>query len=245
MLGRWRPLLVGLCTFVVGMLIFFPARVAYQWFAPPALVVGGISGSVWSGSAAEAAVAGVYLRNLRWRINAAALFSGDLSYSIAASPVNGFVEATVALSMAGTITVSDLSASLPLRAMESASGISGLDGTLSLRFQRLTITNGLLVAADGIAEIADLVVPVVHRGSIGGYRAEFFTGESGVTVSIEDTDGLIDLAGSLQLGPGSNYRFMGQLAAKPETPENVRQQMRFLPSTGKAGQYEFRLEGQL
>lgn len=244
-LARSWLLLVGLFTFAVGMLVFFPARVAYQWFSPPALVVGGISGSIWSGTAVEAAVAGVYLRDLRWCINPGALFAGELSYSIAASPVTGFIEATVALGITGTVAVSDLSASLPLRAVESASGIPGLDGTLNLRFERLTVVDGLLVAADGVAEISNLVVPIVHHGSIGGYRAEFFTQESGIGASIEDTDGLIDLAGSLQIAADRSYRFIGQVAAKPETPGNIRQQMRFLPPTGKEGQHEFRLEGRL
>jgi len=227
------------------MLVFFPARVAYQWFSPPVLVAGGISGSIWSGTAVEATAAGVYLRDLRWRINPGALFSGELSYSVVASPATGFVEATVAFGITGTMTASDLSASLPLRAVDSVIGIPGMEGTLNLRFERLTIVDGLLVAADGVVQIADLVVPVVYHGSIGGYRAEFITRESGIEASIEDTDGLIDLAGSLQFAPDRSYRFIGQLAAKPETPENVRQQMSYLPPTDKAGQYEFRLEGRL
>jgi general secretion pathway protein N len=229
----------------VGLVSFFPARVAYRWFAPPALALGDISGSVWRGSAGEAAAGGVYLRDCSWHIQPLSLFAGELSYSIEASPVSGFINANVALGITGTITVTDLTASLPLRAVESATGVPDITGSLSVQFRRLKFENGLLVAADGILEVADLVVPIVHSASIGGYRADFFTQESGVMASVEDTDGVIDLAGSLQISPDGDYRFVGQLAAKPNTPADVRQQMQFLPPANKAGQYEFRLEGQL
>ncbi|MDH3751514.1 MAG: type II secretion system protein N, partial [Gammaproteobacteria bacterium] len=96
-----------------------------------------------------------------------------------------------------------------------------------------------------VLEVADLVAPMVHRSSIGGYRAEFFTQDSGVMASVEDTDGVIDLAGSLQISSDRSYQFIAQLAPKNNTPASVRQQMTFLGSANERGQHELRLEGQL
>lgn len=229
----------------MGLVSFFPARVAYRWFAPPALTLGGISGSIWSGSAGNVAANGVYLHDCSWRIQPLSLFAGVLSYSIEASPVSGFIDADVALGITGTITVSDLAASLPLHAVELASGIRGLGGTLSLRFQRLIFDHGIPVAADGMVEVTDLVVPIVHRASIGGYRADFFTQESGVMASVEDTDGVVDLAGSLQIFPDGRYRFDGLVAATANTPADLRQQMQFLLPANERGQHPLPLEGEL
>ena len=94
------------------------------------------------------------------------------------------------------------------------------------------------VEAKGELEVSNLVVPLVDRNSIGGYKAEFFTQESGVIASIEDTDGVVDVAGSLNISTDGSYEFFAQLGAKSETPDKLRQQMQFLGN-------ELRLEGQL
>ena len=80
---------------------------------------------------------------------------------------------------------------------------------------------------------------------IGGYRAEFFTEDAGIVASVEDTDGVFELAGSLRISSDRSYVFAGQLAPKSETPPSVRQQMRFLGNPNDRGQYPLRLEGQL
>ena len=119
----------------------------------------------------------------------------------------------------------------------------GLRGEASLQFERLRLVAGRAVALDGTITIANLVVPMVHRGPLGGYKAEFFTQNDGIVASVEDTDGVVDLAGSLQLKPDGSYAFLGQVVAKPNTPDSLRQQMRFLGPANERGQQEIRLEG--
>ena len=118
-------------------------------------------------------------------------------------------------------------------------------GTLNLQFERLTIENEIPVTASGHFEVSNLVAPNIHRSSIGGYRAEFFTQDVGIVASVEDTDGLIDVAGSLQLSPDRTYQFVAQLAAKNNTPANIKQQLQYLGSANERGQHELRLEGKL
>ena len=245
MQNRSRLLIAGSITLLLGLVIFFPARVAYQWFAPDTVAVGGIEGSIWSGRAREARIAGVYMRDVSWRLRPQSIFTGKLGYVVEARPTSGFVDGSVAVGATGTVTMSDLTASIPLQSLQQAVSLPGLRGVVNAQFERLTLEDGLPVAADGTLEVANLVAPLVHRGPIGGYRAEFFTQESGVMASVEDTDGLVDLAGSLQISSDRSYQFVGQLAAKSNTPANVRQQMQFLGSPNERGQHELRLEGQL
>jgi len=245
MQNRSRLLVAGSITLLLGLVIFFPARVAYQWFAPDAIAVSGIDGSIWSGRAREARVSGIYLRDLNWRLKPQSFFTGKMGYVVEARPTSGFVDGSVAVGVTGKVTLSDFTASIPLESLQQLVALPGLRGVVNAQFERLTLDNGLPVAADGMLEVANLVAPLVHRGSIGGYRAEFFTQESGVMASVEDTDGLVDLAGSLQIGSDRSYQFIGQLAAKSDTPANVRQQMQFLGSPNDRGQHELRLEGQL
>jgi general secretion pathway protein N len=242
---RSRLIAAGLLTLIAGLVIFFPARVAYQWFAPPTVMLNGISGSIWSGDAAQAQAGGVYLRNLKWQFKPLPIFKGEISYAIEAVPVTGFVDARVAFDFSGAVNLSDLRGSLPLQAIASAANMPGLGGTMNAQFDRLSFEDGLPVAADGELTVAALVAPLIYRGSIGGYRAEFFTQNSGVVASVEDTDGAVDLAGSFEIKQDRTYQFVAMLGPKATTPAKLRQQMQFLGSANERGKYELRLEGTL
>ncbi len=238
-------LAAGLVTFTIAVVSSFPARVAYQLSSPASVALAGIEGSVWRGSARESSVGGVYLRNLRWQAHPFLLFTGKLVYTIETEPASGFIETRIGVGVGGTVTFKGLTGSVPLAVLAGPTRMSGLDGTATLRFERLEIRDGLPVVADGTVEVSTLVMPLIDRASIGGYRAEFSTGEDGVVANVEDTDGLFDLAASLAVAADRSYRFLGQVAAKPETPEKLRRQMAMLGLPNDRGQREVRLEGSL
>ncbi len=245
MRGTLGYLAVGIVALAIAAVAFFPAQTAYRWFAPPGIVLSGISGSIWQGTASEAMVNGAYLRNLKWRAAPLALAKGRFQVDVEARPGAGLLESRISVGATGRVAFTDLQGSLPLETLEKPLGIGGLRGSATLRFDRLALRDGLPVAADGVLTVSDLVLPPVDRASLGGYRAEFFTRDSGITASVEDTDGVVDIAGSFELQADRNYRFLAQLATKPSTPASLRQQLQFLGSPNERGQRELRLEGRL
>ncbi len=242
---RVRLIVAGCIALLVGLVSLFPARVAYQWFPAPTFNLAGISGSAWNGQASQMKSGSLYLQDLHWRIKPLSLFVGQLRYKIEGSPASGFIDGEVSLNLSGAVTASDLRGSMSLQPFGQLVGIRGLSGMLNGEFERLVIENGIPTAANGVFEVLNLIAPNIHRASIGGYRAEFFTQDTGIVASIEDTDGLIDVAGSLQLSADGTYKFVAQLAPKNNTPANVRQQLQLLGSANDRGQHELRLEGQL
>ncbi len=236
--------MVGILVFVLGVVTLFPARVAIAWFAPSNLLMSGVQGTAWKGQAAELSADGLYLKDLTWSANPLKLFTGNLSYDIAAKPVSGFLESEVQISAGGTLSLHDLRAALPLRVFAALAGVSGLQGNSSLNFERVVIVDGLATAADGTVQVADLVIPDIARTSLGGYEAEFSTQNDGVIASIEDTDGAVDLAGSLQVHGDRSYAFIAQVMIKSSTPSNIQQMLKLMPANER-GQYELRLEGSL
>lgn len=242
---RKALIVTGLLAFVAAFLIMFPARVAYDWFVPETVQVSGLQGSIWSGSATEAAVAGIYLRDLNWRLRPLRLLTGKLAASVEAVPSSGFLEGDVAVGIGGDVALSNVSGSLPLSAFAAIARTPGLGGNASIQIEQLRIRDGLPVVADGTLAVADLVAPMVDASSIGAYRAEFFTDDNAVVASIEDVDGVFDLAGSLTISADRNYQFVGKVAATDKTSAKLRQQLRFLGSPNDRGQHDIRLEGQL
>lgn len=243
--GRKTFILAGIAAFVVGFVLFFPARVAYQWFAPGTVQLSGIGGSLWSGHAREMSAAGIYLRDLKWRVRPLHLLTGKLALDLEATPSSGFTEARVALGVGGNVVVTDLAGSLPLQLLATPLRMPGLSGNASVQFARVEIRDGLPVAADGNIAVAGLVAPMVDPSPLGAYRADFFTADDGVVASVEDTNGVFDLAGSLTISSDRSYVFLGQVAPTERTPEKLRRQLRFLGTPNSRGQHEIRLEGSL
>lgn len=238
-------LIVAVLTVVLALTVMFPARIAYRWASPPDFAVSGIQGTVWHGSADAVAASGLYLRDVSWRIKPLNFFTAKAAYGITGSPASGFVEGVVALGFGGRITVSDLTASLPLPMFADALNIRGLDGSARLQFEQIKLRNGIPTAADGTVQVDNLVAPRLSRDSIGGYRADFSTQENGISASVEDTDGVVDLAGSFELNDDRSYGFLGQIVAKPEAPATLQRQMQYLGPANERGQRELRLEGSL
>jgi general secretion pathway protein N len=232
-------------TFLIGLIVMFPARVAVHWFVPANIAITGIEGSAWSGQAGEASFGAMYCKDLKWEINALRLFVGELSYRISVTPVSGFLETDIAFAAGGGVSLSQLTASLPLEIFEDVAAIRGLQGSASFDFERVEIVDNLAVVADGVLQVADITIPIIARDSLGGYRAEFFTQNNGITASIEDTDGVLDMAGSIQVRKDRSFEFIGQVVVQPNTPESIRQQLQFLPPPNEHGQQEIRLEGVL
>ena len=190
-------------------------------------------------------MAGLYLRDITWRKRPLAIFTGRLAYAVEANAESGFVAADVALGAGGSVELEDLTASFSLQSLQQIVGMPGLDGAASLQFERLEFENNLPVVANGVLEVANLRAPIVHRSPLGGFRAEFFTQDTGIVASVEDVNAVVDLAGSLSLGSDRSYQFIGQVAPTEGTPGELRDQMRFLGTPNERGNYEVRLEGQL
>ncbi len=240
-----RLIILGLLIFAAVLIVTFPARVAYNWFAPAELRLSGISGSIWNGSAAELQAGGAYIRNVTWRLNPAALLSGKLGFRTTSNPASGTMQVTVAVSPGGDVLLSDLSGNLPLDLLHPLLQQSGIRGDLSLAFDSIVLSNGFPVAADGSATVSDFFVRDLSASRIGDFRADFRTLDDAVVGSVEDLSGVLDVAGTINLNRDRSYAFVGLVAATPMTPPSIVNQLRFLGSPNDRGQHEFRFEGRL
>lgn len=234
---------VAAITFVIGLVTLFPARVAYHWFAPQGVAVSNISGSLWNGAAGEASINQLYLHDLQWSFKPSPIFSGGFGFHVEAKPVSGFIDAIVIVGLGNSVEIRDLTASMPLEVLGSALQVSGLSGSASLKFDRLEMTEQTLLYAAGTLSVANVSVPLVARAPLGGYKAEFSTQADGIKASVEDTDGVVDLAGTLIIRPDRSYDLTGLVIATPTTPNSVRQQMELLGPANDRGQREIRLGG--
>lgn len=240
-----RYIFAGLIVFLAVLVTTFPARVAYNQFAPPDLSLTGISGSIWNGSAAEGLAAGAYLRNLTWKIKPASILSGHLAYSVSAQPAAGQIDTDVAVALDGSLTLSALTGTVPLDFVHYAFQQAGIGGDLSLDFARLVLRNGLPEDVDGNITVTNFFVPELSSARLGDYRADFQTDNGTVMAEVVDTSGVLEVNGIVTLAPDRSYSLIGNVGARPSAPPSVTRQLEFLGSPDAEGMRPFRFEGSL
>ena len=238
-------ILAGIATFVIGLIITFPARVAYQWFAPAELKLDGISGSIWRGTAAQGTAGGVYLADIEWSFRPLALLTGKLEFASSSKLASGFFDARVAVALGGNLTLSNVAAALTLDSLTAMLPLNGIEGDVSVQIEELVVENGLPVEVTGTINIANLVSRLLSPTRLGDYRVEFQTNDDGILGSVEAINGVLDLGGTIKLTRDRNYEFVGKVAAKPNAPLSITQQLQYLGSPDSQGRREFRIEGQL
>ena len=240
-----RYVFAGLLVFATVLIVSFPARVAYRWFAPPDLSLSGISGSIWSGSAAEGLAGGAYIRDISWRLRPADLLTGKLAFSTTSRPASGTMETDVAVGIDGSLTLSNLAGSVPLDLVHPAFQRAGISGDLSMQFEKLMIRNGLPVDVNGSVTVANMYAPALSAATLGDYQAQFVTNDGAISGTVEDLSGVLDVIGTIAISPDRTYSLLGDVAARPGAPPSVEQQLQFLGSADDRGFRQFRFEGQL
>jgi general secretion pathway protein N len=240
-----RFIAVGVATFVAGIVLMFPARTAYTWFAPPELRLSGIAGTVWNGTATEGHFSGIYVHGLTWKFSPLPIFRGRLIYSIEAGTAFGSVSCDAGVSVTGDVLIQDLDSTFSLQQFREHFQLQGFDGTLHVRLESLVLRDGIPTEAKGSIQLANLMARQLSPDVIGDFQADFSTDEDGIVGSVEELAGVLDVAGIIRIGSDRNYSFIGKVAALTNAPRGLTDQLRMLGSADDRGQREFRIEGQL
>ena len=245
MLLNRRLLIAGIVTVLIGLIVQFPARIAYHAFVPDSVRLTGISGSIWRGQAAEGQLGSLYVSDIAWSVRPLALLTGRLAVDLSLNPAGGFVETRASVSLAGNAELTNVEGGITIAALQGLIPMPGIEGNLRLQLEELAVSDGLPVSATGTVEVFGLVVRGLSPTPIGDFRAQLASTDGAVSGSLEDLSGVLDIAGSLRISPDRSYVLEGLVAPRPTAAESIVSQLRLLGSPNERGQRQFRLEGRL
>ena len=138
------------------------------------------------------------------------------------------MQSGVAVGFGGNVTLTDVEGAVSISALQSAIPAPGIDGNVRLAFSRIVLENGLPTAADGSVDLVGLVARGLAATPIGDFRAELQTTDDGIAGSVEDTSGMLDIAGAFRISADRAYSLTGLVAPTASTPDSVVSQLRFL-----------------
>jgi len=203
---------LGVGVYLAIAIVSFPASVAERWFAPDALQLAGVEGTVWRGRAAHGAVSGFGFANLEWQLDPVALVTGRLDVTAETDFAGGAASARLEAS-GSRLVLTEVEAVVNLLAFRALLPLGEVRGDASLALERLELVDGWPVAVQGEIAISGLAMPPivpmpdVTRIPLGNYVAQFTpSGEPGtISALIRDQGGPLELTGHLTLTADRNY----------------------------------------
>jgi general secretion pathway protein N len=222
--SKWSWIALGAGAYLAFTISMFPAG-AYQWFAPANVSLVGVEGTIWNGSAAVGSIAGLGVRDVRWRLRALPLVIGRLGARFEARLADGFVSGSVVASIGG-VELNDVTASTSLPVLREVLPLKGVEGLASAALETLRIEDGWPSAVVGNLRIAQLqVVPFMPTSqpglmALGDYEVTFTdTGGRGLAASFRDTGGPLEVTGTLTVGARREYMLDGFVKPRANAPQ--------------------------
>lgn len=252
---RWSWIALGAGAYLAFTLATVPASTAYHWLAPDALRLSGISGTVWSGSAALGSVPGLPLRDVSWRLSAGPLLLGRLSGELEARLAEGFVNTSVNATPS-RVQLENARASTQLATIRDVLPLPIGDAAaeLSLSLERFVLVDDWPVNAVGTVRIGRLVVPPLISASegplvdVGSFTIELTdSGGDGLVGTVRDDGGPLEIAeGTLRLGTDRRYELSGLVRPRASASEELVQGVGMMTGEPDAdGLHAFEFTGSL
>ena len=231
--GAWLALA---CAAYFGFAVaLFPAATAHRWFAPDALRLDGVDGTLWTGRADVASIPGMPMRDLRWNVEVMSLFVGRIPVRFEARLGDGFLRGAVAVSPS-MVSISDLQASANLALLGGTLKLEGVQGLASLNLDTLDIVDGWPTALAGSLRIEQLQVPPLLPSDAISTSIPFGNFEvtlTGVTArsivaTVRDAGGPLEVVADLVLElerpytlAGAAPRISARVRERPDAPDEL------------------------
>jgi len=203
-------IIAGLLVFLIWLIATIPARLvlAHVSNAVPMFYAEGVSGTIWSGSAARMSITAPgfnhELGETQWQLHPLSLLAGKLALTLDAKNDRDHIASDAAISLGGRIYLKNTELSLPAALIRNWYPVPAqIDGLLSLQLKSLSVANAVIDDLDGVLTWQDAQIDFAGAPvKLGGIVAKLALGDKGeYKVDLSDLGGPLGVAGQLLVAP--------------------------------------------
>lgn len=244
-------LLFGLGIYLLFIIVRFPAANAYGWVKSVApevpVILKGVQGSIWSGSASEAFIAGQNLSSLQWELKPAWLLLGRVQLHLGLRQGESYFYGDVGRTLGNDFHFDNIDANLLLEDIQPLAKAVPLQlaGTLSLNLQQLDFEDHVVTAAEGVIAWQNAGMRTLQAMTFGNLRLEMQNSADGVTGKLSDSGDALLADGTLELAATGSYQFAGVFMARDRNQRALSQSLNFLGRPGPDGKINVSRSGNL
>lgn len=244
----WPLIALGVGAFVIFAVVTFPASIVLSRLGATGISASGVSGTIWNGKAQVLQVQGTNVGTVEWNLHVLPLFTLHINADVKVSRVDGFASSALSVGPSGKVTLTGLTASLPLSAINNPQ-LSGWAGQLNARLARLTLDQGWPIEVDGTLDALDVTGPARKPANVGSYRIVFDPATASAEMlqgAVTDAgNGPLQINGTVRLKPDRTYEVDALVGTRANTPQNLARTLEFLGPPDAQGRRQFSMAGSL
>jgi general secretion pathway protein N len=247
----WRVLRWWLLG-AVAYLVFLGATLPARYLADramrqlPGLELNGVTGSVFSGAAADVRWRGTSLGGMAWRFDWLAPLSASFGYRVHLQGESQELATRMDMGMGHRLYLRGVDGRLPVATVMAWLPLPprALAGSLTLHLDQLSFKEGSLRSAQGEVDLDEAVLSWPATATLGSFRMLLIPAADGVDAEVSDVASPLRLNAKLSLSSGGAYHLAGTLAAKDPGDSATRSLLAGLGNPDSTGQYPFDFKGQ-
>lgn len=233
---------LGVLAYCYFLLANFPASATYQYFIAPLdrgkkLNLQGLSGTLWSGQAAQARIAGLNFGKLGWDLKLLSLFTGKLGMDLQTVGTDSRIQAQAQASIDQTLIVDKLTGKLPAQMlMPLFYGFPvAIAGQISADIKHAEIKQGKRIDVEGkmVWHAASLTAP--QAVELGDLFVAMRPNKDGTKLLLSDQGGPLTLDGTIQLKHNGQYKLNIYLGSRDKNKTALSNGLKMLGRTNPQG----------
>lgn len=239
-----RSLWIALAALVFVAIVI--ARMPAAWIIPggrPQSACASVDGSLWSGTCSGLTVHGAPVGDVSWELRPLRLAAGRLAAHVTAVQGAAVASADVELGLGRRVTAHHVVADFPLDRKLIPALPPTLQGRAHVDLALVQLQHGVITQLQGRIEAHDLVDRSGARTPLGSYVVTFPGGSGDPVGQLRDLEGPLALEGTLHLTREPGFEVEGLIAARPDAPPELVNNLRLLGSADAAGRRPFSLSG--
>lgn len=252
-----RHVLFFVLAYLVALLLTVPATQLQRALAvapgETSVLLLGIEGTLWRGSAEAAQTGRLRLKGLRWAFRPVGLLQGRVEFRIMGSQGGGRFAAIIGRSLAGGVwQARQVEVSAPLGEAAELAGFAdlGLTGQLRGHFDRIRLDPGQHLFTEGHVHVAEAASGPPLDLSLGSFRVDVETRDDVIIATLTNADageerGAIRAEGTARLMQDGTWSATVRLGARAAGGTRARDLLRLLGQPASDGLVELRGQGRL
>ena len=247
-----RYIIFGVVCYLGFLVLTLPANLVYGYWKQSMgeevpLVVEGLKGSVWSGQAAQASVAGQALQKIKWQFKPMQLLLGNTEIALDFSLQDGYGKGTVGYNVFGTMYANNIEAWIPMELVLPIFNLGSLKpaGALGVNLSELKVKNHTVITALGSLVWQDAEVTLLKPIPLGSLQIQLEPTDDGIKGVIADTGGPLQAEGLLTLSREGKYDFSAEVAVRDPQQRDLANAIQSLGRPDNSGKVKLQRSGDL
>lgn len=244
---RGALIAAGAAAFLVCLVAMVPAQQLASRL-PAGIALGGVGGTIWTGSARSLAVSGRPIGALQWSCRPWRLLVLEWSCKVGLKPPGGEVSGNLSGDFGQEITGRELRGRVPITAFEGIATPRGWTGNLELDVAEIRLVGRRPAAASGTLFLRELRAPGAGGQLLGDFElvvGEGTVGSDSLNGRLRDLGGPLRVRGSIEVEADGRYLLTGEAAPGPGAGPAIFDTLSFLGAPDNQGRRPFTIEGTL